>query len=348
MRANCGDVTFWLPRGSLRMGRVMRRQILIVGAMVGLVALTTCASAAVAVAAHDPSYRYVQVKFVTDQVTRNTIDKRAVALEIMRFVVQQTPFAPSGVAGDPEFPDVIDDHAWGTLVRGRGYCDSQAMAVVQMLKSSGIDGELLFLRTPTGESPHSVAVALIDGERLILDPLYGAVPTSPDGKWMTVEDMADLAKVSPDAGYGASSARESQGYGQVFVRADWFPASSSFLTTAGAEEPMVRRLVEGLLNSGAQVLDPGIQLLSRILRKEPNWLPNAPDPGDVHYERGREWLLKGDRDRALHEFSLAREAGTQWEARITYLEALLAATDGHAIELSELFVPVTLTQGADF
>lgn len=128
------------------------------------------------------AYRQIVLQRVADQVAdEGTDEDRALALfaEVLRIGNLDPGSA------------VIDDDPAGTLLRGWGYCDSIAMAFVQVGERMGFEGQLVFLKNPeTGTSPHTVATLKVDGEWRVFDVLYRGVSRAADGQLATLEDVA--------------------------------------------------------------------------------------------------------------------------------------------------------------
>lgn len=253
-----------------------RKRKIAVGSAVAVVvvSLAIVSVSVLAASLNDGIYRSLVMKQTAAVMSKSlTSGQERVQGMFARFV-EQTPIPTGGVAGDPEFPAVIDDHAWGTLVRGRAYCDSQLMVLAQVLSQAGFRAQLLFLYDENGISPHSVATVNIDGDWRVLDPLYGAIPVSQDGTWVSVDEMKDFARDNRQAGYSTSEARRDQGYRSAFVPAAWFIDSEVFWDSENDGLSGIRRGIDSLVSMARPLLWPLVLTVRPSSIGNSMYLPN--------------------------------------------------------------------------
>jgi hypothetical protein len=150
--------------------------------LVVLVVLVAAGSLAI-VGEREAVYRQVVVQQVANQVPRAGDDEQ-IALALFDEILRIGALDPDDL--------VIDDDAAGTLIRGFGYCDSIAMAFVQVAERLGFEGQLVFLQNAEtgGTSPHTVATLKLDGEWRVFDVLYRAIARDHDGEIATAADIA--------------------------------------------------------------------------------------------------------------------------------------------------------------
>jgi hypothetical protein len=232
-------------------------------------------------------YRQVALQHVADQVAAGR-DAESQALVLFDEILRIGGLDPGDV--------VIDDDPVGTLIRGWGYCDSIAMAFVQVAERIGFEGQLVFLQDPdTGTSPHTVATLKIDGEWRVFDVLYRGVSRGSDGSLSTVEDVASgrAPTTSPS------------------VEAAWFEKVAIFYQTRPAEtmrdrgKTMARQAVT-LLPSWAMRLAQDAYLLGApptYTETNGQLWEDWQDDLDLDYWKARNYDMFGrlDRARPLYE-----------------------------------------------
>lgn len=128
------------------------------------------------------AYRQVALQRVADQAAGVGNDEQR-ALNLLDEILRIGNLDPGSA--------VIDDDPAGTLIRGWGYCDSIAMAFVQVAERMGFQGQLVFLQNPdTGTSPHTLATLKLGDEWRVFDVLYRGVSRNTDGALATLKDIA--------------------------------------------------------------------------------------------------------------------------------------------------------------
>jgi len=84
----------------------------------------------------------------------------------------------------------LDTVATEKLISGIGWCDQQARVFIQLARSIGIKSRLLFLRSESGDSPHSVAEAFAPDNRwIIVDPMFRLDLLTKSGKLASQDDI---------------------------------------------------------------------------------------------------------------------------------------------------------------
>jgi hypothetical protein len=187
------------------------KRFLVVVVVFAVLGVFSYSSAVFAVAKSDGSYRTLAIQQIGRHIFDSSDTQRLQVKKLLKYIVENTPIPVSGVDGDPSFPSVVDDHPFGTLVRGRGFCDPQAMAFVTLLREIGLRGQVLFLKNQDGISPHTVATVELNNETYVVDPLYGAIPSTTDGEWLTLEEIKLLGESDSLLGYQSSAPRIEQG-----------------------------------------------------------------------------------------------------------------------------------------
>lgn len=82
------------------------------------------------------------------------------------------------------------DHAIQHLLWGNGWCDQQSRVFMWLARGIGITSRLLFLKSESGSSPHSVAEVLTPDKRwVIVDSSFGLDLVTKDGKLAGQEDI---------------------------------------------------------------------------------------------------------------------------------------------------------------
>ena len=261
-------------------GARIRRSKKVVAACLTVLMLATLVAALV-VERH-AAYRQIALQNVADRVPSAPRDEaRALALfdEILR-VGSLDP-------GDA----VIDDDPAGTLIRGWGFCDSIAMAFVQVAERLDLEGQLVFLKDPdTGSSPHTVATLKLDGEWRVFDVLYRAVSRDPDGSLATMQDVAS----------GRAPITSS------LVQAEWFEKPTVFYQTRPADS--LRSHGRGIAREAVALLPSwGMRLAQdAYLRSSPPTYVETngevwedwQDASDLDYWRARNYDVFGRTDEA--------------------------------------------------
>ncbi len=125
-------------------------------------------------------YRQVLLAQIAYSVPEQNTDGD-LAIALLEATIQAAPAKPKVV---------IDDDPAGTLTRGWGYCDSVAMAYVQLLERRGLEGQLVFLRREDGLSPHTVATVNLDGTWRVMDVSYGTYSLTTDGTLASAKEIA--------------------------------------------------------------------------------------------------------------------------------------------------------------
>lgn len=191
----------------------------------------------------------------------------------------------------------IDDDAGSSLIRGWAWCDSAAMAFVQIAERRGLHGQVLFLYNRDGVSNHSVAAIQLDGAWRIFDVSNGAVSRLSGGELATAADIA--------AGRAPSTAD--------WVRADWFINPQVFYET---QEPVgLRGGANQLVRAAADTLDHlaanQVQDLYLLfpppthVDTEENVRENWDEPGDKAYWQARNYQLFSRKKRARDAYEEA-------------------------------------------
>ena len=286
-----------------------------VGALIALVGLF------VATSLHDGAFRFLAMSKASVVATGSAESDGESAVNTLRYLVEHTPIPPQGVQGDPAFTAVIDDHAWGTLMRGRAYCDSLAMAYIQLIEQAGLEGQLLFLRDESETSPHTVATVRVDGEWLVVDALYGAIPVGEGGEWLSAQEMAQLGRDGTSTGYRTTPPRVIQGYSDSFVPTEWFSEATVFYETDTNSKSFARDALERVLRPIASQVLPVVSSLRQVFNADVAYLRSKESPvsGDVAYAGARQADLLGESQEAKELLSEAESSQTQWSERIATL-----------------------------
>ena len=258
------------------------------------------------------------------------------AVNTLRYLVEHTPIPPQGIQSDPAFTAVIDDHAWGTLTRGRAYCDSMAMAYVQLIEQVGLEGQLLFLRDETGASPHTVATVRIDEEWLVIDALYGAIPVGKDGAWLSHQEIALLVREGKRTGYSVTNPRLRQGYSDTLVPSGWFSKATVFYQTETNSRSLARNAAELVLRTVSSQIWPVVSSVRQVLNADVTYLDSTEPAvdGDVAYALARQADLLGDSRKAEKFLRDAEISQTRWLGRIATIR------NQGPVEALELLSPV--------
>jgi hypothetical protein len=259
------------------------------------------------------AYRQVALQQVADQVAVGS-NAEVQALNLFDEILRIGSLDP----GDA----VIDNDPAGTLIRGWGYCDSIAMAFVQVAERMGFEGQLVFLEdVATDTSPHTVATLKIDDEWRVFDVLYRAVSRDSGG---TLATMADIASSKAPV----TSPR---------VEATWFADATVFYQTRPAKtvrdrgKAVARRAV-ALLPSWAMRLAQDAYLLGApptYVETNGEVWEDWQEAADLDYWKARNYDMFGrlDRARPLYE-RLVGQAPTSSHAASARL-FLRQANDPH-------------------
>ncbi|MGH2498746.1 MAG: hypothetical protein ACRDF0_01415 [Candidatus Limnocylindria bacterium] len=214
----------------------------------------------------------------------------------------------------PDFPAVvIDDDAAGTLLRGWGYCDSLAMAFVQVAERRGLRGQLLFLSNEDGVSPHAVATIKLDGEWRVFDVLTGVASRRSDGAIATPQDIA--------SGRAASTGS--------WIAASWCEAPQVFYQTSRPSG--VRGWIRGAAFLMADVVARTIPSVVQDLYL----LTEPPSYRDIHGSVWADW--RGPAERALWRARNYEVLGRLELARHAY-EKVMRAPDGRFSDQARFFL----------
>ncbi|MEX2424811.1 MAG: hypothetical protein WD990_12610 [Acidimicrobiia bacterium] len=212
---------------------------------------------------------------------------------------------------------VIDDSPSGTLLRGWGYCDSTAMAFVQVAERRGFRGRLMFLHDETGVSPHTVATLMVDGEWRVFDTLTHRYVRDDVGALATLDDIASgRAAVTGErfdpAWYGRATVfyetPEPAGIWQ------WVKSAPTSMLSAVGRSPLGDVIAEVYMRAEPPTF---ITVDGRVWE---DW----SDPGDrAFWEARNEHLFTGDHARAAELYGRAIALGSDraYEAHF-YLQRL--------------------------
>lgn len=238
-------------------------------------------------------YRQVLLARVADTGAGPGLSEQETALEL---------FETIGTLGALQ-PDVtIDDDPAGTLIRGWGFCDSVAMAFVQVAERRGLRARLLFLQDrEQGISPHSVAAVFLHGEWRVFDVQNRTFSQLSNGELATATDIA-AGRAPPTA---------------PWVQPGWFdePTVAYEAAAEGGFRNRARTMARAAARFAAR--HAGNQLQDLYLRTRPPvyvdvtgkvW-ENWSGRGELAYWRARNYDVFGREDRAEAWYRKAAAAG---------------------------------------
>jgi hypothetical protein len=206
-----------------------------------------------------------------------------VALNLLGHTVRLAPV-------QPEDNTVVDDNAAGTFIRGGGWCDGVAMALVQAAELRGIPGRILFLYGADGVSPHTVAALKIDREWRVFDVQSNSAPLAEDGELATAEDIAQGRAPVP----------------ATWIKSDWFSRVEVFYETpSSGAKPAVRNLVRALARLGAAAAPSLLQDAYLAATDPPTYVTTEGVIWENYADSGEAELWSA---RNLHVFGRFREA----------------------------------------
>lgn len=138
-------------------------------------------------ARYNKMMKYYIARRITDNL--NTFHDKVIAI---RDYVHETIHPIQG------YHNRLDTVGIEKLISGIGWCDQQSRVFMQLASSIGITTRLLFLRSDSGDSPHTVAEALSPRKRWVLvDTSFRLDLTNREGRLATQSDIKnDLGIVS--------------------------------------------------------------------------------------------------------------------------------------------------------
>jgi hypothetical protein len=190
---------------------------------------------------------------------------------------------------------VIDDHASGTFIRGWGFCDSVAMAYVQLLEHRGLEGQLLFLKRADGVSPHSVATVKVDGRWRVIDVQHGTYSLTADGSLATAEEIASGEAPMTRGPVVGQYDKELFLYSTPFYQSSYRGWARSLLRTVAG---WGARIAPNLIQDLYLATPPEVYYLDSGDTEWEDW----SDDGDKALWRARNYDLFGRAERAQTEY----------------------------------------------
>lgn len=280
------------------------------------VAIVVAIGLAVAFSVREPLYNQLVLAVVAHEARGDASEtEEEVALNLLNHVVNLAP--------QPLGPEVhIDDNAAGTLVRGGGWCDSLAMALVQVAELAGYRGQVVFLFDDDGVSPHTLSTLYVDGEYRVFDPFFQSVTRTAEGHLATISDIAAGSAPTPHED----------------LRPEHFANSQVFYETpTGGMKTYVRSVARAAMRSVARTLAaPTQDLYLAVTRPSAAVTVNGEvwedwnDPGERELWEGRHRHVFGRMNDAADAYRSAAARGSD------QAEAWLQRLDQPQLEVTEI------------
>ena len=128
-------------------------------------------------------YRDMEYRHLSKALTKGVHGDEAKVLRLYDWVRSHLS------AGNPPGLPVVDDHVWNIIIRGYGDSDQLADVLATLCAYAGIPANLALLGPPSGPMVHAVAMVKLEGRWCPLDPFYGIMVRSADGRLMSREEL---------------------------------------------------------------------------------------------------------------------------------------------------------------